>query len=578
MRTKTTDKRFDRVWKLTYYFTLLVGGVSVADRTLAAPNPVNNDDTGRGFFEFRLPPHLRGISEDYLDILDNQIARGIDNELSKEFRFGERYESIRQNDSGISVEIDWRGLFPEVIDAHWASKRETFEASLEPNDRLLLSEFVFKKGFGLLQGDRLPDRTGKPLLEAREATLLAQLKWPGGNLAIGKHGEKVRIFSNGFSYGGSKGRKIQIGELELDNAFDSLPSNERITGGPLYQRRLAVFPEEKLQSRLTSAFSVFVDRKNRLWVLDHGNFGSRINRPVLTVYSLPENGSSQILLEYVFSTNEVPVGSMLNDIDVDETAGIAYLTDTGPLNGKPAIVVVKFSAQKLDENASRANVDQKPLGPESVIRILEGHDSVMPHKGFTHYYRDYLPNGTWVEKAWTYGPRINDSGIDLGPARIGLNGIALDHKNQILYFAPTNRGQLFRINTSVIKDILTASDKRENLSRKIERLGERIERFADITATDGIAIDESSGDIYLTDQEHDAIVKVDSNGRLTTVLKDKMFRWPVSIRVGPDGLIYFTCFPIPDISGRLDPNDIDGNGPFPIFRFDPRQFRRGPQQ
>lgn len=458
-----------------------------------------------------------------------------------------------------------------------------FENSLKIMDLNFLKTYVFKKGYSLLTGTRIPDRTTKaPLLSADKAELLANLKWPGGNVAIAKGiGENVRIFLNGFFYGGSNNRDIQIGELTLNRPFSigSSKNSSRSLRRPLYNEELSVFPDEKLQEFLNSAFAVYVDKNNRLWVLDHGGFG--IRHPKLAVYSLSENEPSKLLFLHVFNRNELSFGSMLNDIAVDENEGLVYLTDTGALNRNPGLLVVKFIPEAINLIENNKS-ESSPVTAEIVLRLLNKHPSVSSHKKYTHYYNKYLPSGEIKEVAWTIGPRFRNIGLNFGKARIGVNGIALDKKNQILYYAPTNRGQLFRINTYHIKNLVNLKieemhasefngDKKNNdfINYSIQQLGEKVEKFADITATDGIAIDESTGEIYLTDQEHDAIVKVSKNGELTTVLKDPMFRWPASIRVGPDGLIYFSCFDIPAISGRIDGNHIYKNGPFPIYRFNP---------
>ena len=106
----------------------------------------------------------------------------------------------------------------------------------------------------------------------------------------------------------------------------------------------------------------------------------------------------------------------------------------------------------------------------------------------------------------------------------------------------------------------------ESLRR--EELEARVERFADKTMSDGIAID-SQGTLYLTDLEHDAIVALGQDKTLHTVLKDERLRWPDGLSFGPDGWLYVVVQRARPRDPGRGPEVVRANAPYQIFRFKP---------
>jgi sugar lactone lactonase YvrE len=94
-----------------------------------------------------------------------------------------------------------------------------------------------------------------------------------------------------------------------------------------------------------------------------------------------------------------------------------------------------------------------------------------------------------------------------------------------------------------------------------------VERFALKTMSDGIATD-LEGNLYLSDLEGSAIVLLQADGRLRTLLKDDRIRWPDGFSFGPDGWLYVTCSALHQVIG-LSPEDIRAQAPYQIFRFKP---------
>ena len=86
--------------------------------------------------------------------------------------------------------------------------------------------------------------------------------------------------------------------------------------------------------------------------------------------------------------------------------------------------------------------------------------------------------------------------------------------------------------------------------------------------SDGIAID-AEGTVYLTDLEHSAIVALDPDRKLRTLVKDERLRWPDGLAFGPDGWLYVTCSALHQVLGK-DAAEIAAHAPYQIFRFKPR--------
>ena len=93
------------------------------------------------------------------------------------------------------------------------------------------------------------------------------------------------------------------------------------------------------------------------------------------------------------------------------------------------------------------------------------------------------------------------------------------------------------------------------------------ERFADITLSDGITTD-LRGNIYLTDIEHSAVVRVSPMGDLQTLIKGRCIRWPDGFSFGPDGWLYVTGSALNEVVMRSR-TWVKAHGPYPIYRFRP---------
>ena len=275
------------------------------------------------------------------------------------------------------------------------------------------------------------------------------------------------------------------------------------------------YPDEAFQSELQSVLSVRIDRQNRLWALDNGNHG--LGRPRLLAFDL---ATGETVYDYDFPREIAGWGSHLNDFQVDPQGKRVYIADASIFGKRPALVVVD-----LERKAAR--------------RLLDGHESVVPEP--------YVPV--------VAGRKMLVFGIFA--IRPGVDSIALDKRGDWLYFAPVTNNSMYRIRRSDLDD--------ERLSS--EEVASRVERFAKKTMSDGITMDRA-GNLYLSDLEHSAIVRLDPEGRLRTLIRDPRLRWPDGFSFGPGGWLYVACSALHHVIGR-SASHIESEAPYQIFRLRP---------
>jgi sugar lactone lactonase YvrE len=264
-----------------------------------------------------------------------------------------------------------------------------------------------------------------------------------------------------------------------------------------------------------TVLSLRIDRQGRLWTLDHARYAR--GQPRLIAFD-PTTGRE--LQRYDFPSDVAGLLSMLNDFQVDPAGERIYIAEASPIVGTPAVIVYD-------------------VGTRTSRRLLDGHPSVR-----TEDYRIQAPGRDMTL-------------LGLYTLRIGIDTIALDRRGEWLYYGPVTGGTLWRVRLSDLND--------RSLSR--EALGARVEAFTPKPISDGASSDEQ-GRIYLTDPEHSAVLALEPDRRLRTLVKDPKLRWPDGLSFGPDGWLYVTCSALQDVLFR-SAAARRAHAPYQIYRFKP---------
>jgi sugar lactone lactonase YvrE len=264
-----------------------------------------------------------------------------------------------------------------------------------------------------------------------------------------------------------------------------------------------------------TVLSVRIDSQNRLWTLDLANHG--LGQPRLLAFDLK---TDRLIHRFDFSGSTAGPGSHLNDFQIDPAGENIYIADASIFAKTPAILVYNIKNRHCR-------------------RVLEKDISVMPE--------DFIPV--------VQGRKMLVFGIFA--IRPGVDSIALDKSGEWLYYAPVTNNYMYRIQTKFLKDASLSSIQ----------LSSHVEKFALKTMSDGLTMDVA-GNIYITDPEHSAIVRLQSDGKLETLLKNPDLRWPDGLGYGPDGWLYITCSALHQVIGKT-PGSVKSHGPYQIYRFRP---------
>jgi sugar lactone lactonase YvrE len=290
---------------------------------------------------------------------------------------------------------------------------------------------------------------------------------------------------------------------------------ELIDGKPTPYPGEAFQRDESGTQHFQSPLALRVDRQGRLWVLDYANYGR--GQPRLLAFDLATN---RLVHHYDFPRDIAGWLSMLNDFQVDPTGETIYIAETSPFLQSPALIVYD-----VNRTVSR--------------RLLEGHPSVA-----TEDYVIQAPGRDMV----IFG---------LATMRIAVDSIGLDPRGVWLYYGAVTGTRLYRVRTRDLTDA----------SLSAAELGARVEDFAAKTLSDGITLDVEDN-IYLSDMEHSAVVRLGRDRRLTTLLKDARLRWPDGFSFAPDGWLYVTCSSLQNVL-FVGSGEVAKHRPYQIFRFKP---------
>jgi len=358
---------------------------------------------------------------------------------------------------------------------------------------LLISTLLFSFSCDDDDDNNEPDGSAGPL------TIVANspMQWTG--VAVSREG---RIFANYPNW--KEGHTVSVIEVTDTTNMKSFPDatwNTWQTGMDPAKHFICVQ-------------SVFVDQNNFLWVLDPANpqrmgeyLGVVPGGAKLVQIDLSNN---TIVKTIVFHEPVIEKNSYLNDIRIDESKQIGYMTDSN----EGALVVVNLSS-----GVARRVLAQDPTTKsENKILVVEGQEVRNEQGEYVNFQSD---------------------------------GIALNPDRTYLYWRPINGTSLYRLPTSLLND---AESSDATLSAAIEDMG-------DYPPSDGMIFGKD-GRLYLTSLEENA-VRAYTEGKNSSqlVVKSDDLKWPDSFAVGEDGTLYVTTSQI---------HIKNPNQPYRIFKFSPQ--------
>ncbi len=228
--------------------------------------------------------------------------------------------------------------------------------------------------------------------------------------------------------------------------------------------------------------SVFVDKNDQLWVLDPANpfMEGVVDRgPKLYRFDLATDALERT---YSFPDSLIGADVYLNDVRIDHSRNMAYLSDSG-MGG---IYVLDLENGKVN------------------LR-LEDHFSTEAETD-----RLAIDDYTWE-------------------GEIHSDGIALSNDAAYLYFAALSGHSLYRIPVeSLVNPALSERD-----------LGDEVTEAQEIIATDGMLFGPTNT-LYLGGLEENAVYVWKEDNPYHKLIEDDRIKWADSFTTGDDGSIYFT--------------------------------------
>jgi sugar lactone lactonase YvrE len=264
--------------------------------------------------------------------------------------------------------------------------------------------------------------------------------------------------------------------------------------------------DDAVAALLVSVQSVVVDPADRLWILDTGSpmfQPTKYGGPKLVSIDLEKN---QVIKKILFPQNIALPTTYLNDVRFDlrrGKEGIAYITDSAQ-NGPNGIIVVDLASGES-------------------WRRLNDHPSTKAED---------LPTFLPMVEGWPFlVKQQQESGTTKLAANMGSDGIAISATGDRLYYCPLASRKLYSVSTEALSD-RSVDDQR--VSRTVKDEGDKG------GASDGLESD-AEGRVYVTNYEHNAIMRRNPDGEWETIVHDPRLLWPDTLSLASDGYLYVTA-------------------------------------
>jgi sugar lactone lactonase YvrE len=270
------------------------------------------------------------------------------------------------------------------------------------------------------------------------------------------------------------------------------------------------FPDQHLNNpagdddatAFVSVQSIVVDPADRLWVLDTGAPMFRETRPGGPKLVGIDLADDTVVQTIVFEPDVALPTTYLNDVRFDlrrGAAGTAYITDSSDQGPNGLIVVDLATGQawrRLHEHPST-----KAVEPPDLLPVVEG--------------------AVFMERP-PQGPAK--------PVKMGSDGIAIAADGSRIYYCPLASRRWYSVDAAALAD---RSVSAEEVAATVVDEGDKG------GVSDGLETDDQ-GRLYLTDGEHNAILRRLPDGTFETLVHDPRLLWPDTMSVA-DGYLYVTA-------------------------------------
>ncbi len=268
--------------------------------------------------------------------------------------------------------------------------------------------------------------------------------------------------------------------------------------------KLQPFPSKEMNDvnnpkGLKAVLGFEIDRNGVMWILDQGHISgapSAQGDEKLIGWDLKAN--KEVARYEMSEADSDRKCSFLNDVAVDNDAGVVYIADSGifcdPLKGGILVYDIKTNKAK---------------------RVLSAPEWVN-NEDFT-----FQIHGRDVLKAKDGKPN---------PMKTGADGIALSGDKKTLYWTNLTGNRLLSLPTDVIRDFSVSEDDVKKAAKVVTTLPSN---------TDGITSDRANN-LYMTALTLNGIMKRDAKtGKVSTYVSDDEISWPDTVAWGPGGSLYF---------------------------------------
>lgn len=325
--------------------------------------------------------------------------------------------------------------------------------------------------------------------------VIAELNVTPGNVTVSRDG---RIFASVHGMRRGPAQLIEITGRQTWKPFPNADWNAKPGSGP---------------NVLNTAHGVAIDSKDRLWVIDHGNWMTPLQKPKLVAFDI---NTRKLVFRHDFPESTGPKGGIMQDLAVDGERGFVYIADCG---SRPALVVVD-----TNKNTSRRFEKHPSLAAEDIDLIVEGQKLLFP-----------------------------GSDGKMQDARVPINPITLSADGERLFFGAMNGKTWYSISAKLFRD--GASNK---------AIGAAISKFGPKPVSDGASTD-AEGNHFFTNLQDNAIDMLSKDGQLTRLVQDERLIWPDNVRFGQDSWLYIAVNQLhrnPIFTGKPD----TGKPPYLIVR------------